>query len=520
MIVADKLHPLGSTEPVLSSLPVAGPSATPPPLDDAQAPKYTERAFENVYIPPGGEEPPPDFTPYEAEYFISGKEIVSHDPHLNEDGTSSFYPLSLWWFRQGAPVEKPHSLGCQARRCIVSSSHNRRHGRNIACMLAEHTLNIGPGWSLIPTRMGIPHIEQNITQTLLPVCNCPISFPCAAEDRWIPDFDFYLDLTPYIVYGPVHWSVPDAEPAYRGGMVMQVDSNDLAGDIERGLPLGRRKATRQELKAAEERRDIRKACGLPPWVRVDPKVWLEISGSAIPPQPDAPTAELPAVLESSKTLRQWADEYCASDKMLKEFTYTKVRPRTTSLCVTLSGSLSQIVYGWNTANLEQAVRAAIHSVYSHSIDVDFQTSNHKIRIRPDNQFSRMLSNMCIKFLLWILLIYPFIWLYKRFSGGRWEVCGGAYALKTWQLQPPGTVPPPNSNDGRWQQTPQGLVHLIGYREGEWFQQWEATIRGAVCRRVQTQTPLGLGEYAQAPSIMLLDGIRPTLPFVQPFVGRK
>ena len=58
--------------------------------DAGDVPKYTERPIELVYIPPGGEEPPPEFTPYEAEYFISGgKEIVSHDPHLNEDGTYS-----------------------------------------------------------------------------------------------------------------------------------------------------------------------------------------------------------------------------------------------------------------------------------------------------------------------------------------------------------------------------------------------------------------------------------------------
>ena len=61
-----------------------GPSPTFP--EDTDVPKYTERPIELAYIPPGGEEPPPEFTPYEAEFFISGKEIVSHDPHLNEDG--------------------------------------------------------------------------------------------------------------------------------------------------------------------------------------------------------------------------------------------------------------------------------------------------------------------------------------------------------------------------------------------------------------------------------------------------
>ena len=64
----------------------SSPSTYSSPPQDSQAPTYTERAFENLYFPPGGEEPPPEFTPYEAEFFISGKEIVSHDPHLNEDG--------------------------------------------------------------------------------------------------------------------------------------------------------------------------------------------------------------------------------------------------------------------------------------------------------------------------------------------------------------------------------------------------------------------------------------------------
>ena len=148
-------------------------------------------------------------------------------------------------------------------------------------------------------------------------------------------------------------------------------------------------------------------------------------------------------------------------------------------------------------------------------------SHDKIHIRPDNNFSRMLSNMCMKFLLWILLIYPFIWLYKRFNhrgGGRWEVCGGAYALKTWQIQPPGTQMPMYANDGRWQQTPEGVVHLIGEREGEWFQRWEGTIRDAVRRRVRTMVPLQCGTYVP-PQAMLLDGFRPALPYVSPPVPR-
>ena len=98
-------------------------------------------------------------------------------------------------------------------------------------------------------------------------------------------------------------------------MVKQVDSNDLViRDPETALPSGRRDATKEEIKAAKERKKTRQACGLPPWVAVGPESWL---------QQQAP--ERAVVLESSKSLRQWADEYCASDKLLKEFTYTKVR---------------------------------------------------------------------------------------------------------------------------------------------------------------------------------------------------
>lgn len=38
--------------------------------------------------PPVGEDSPPGFTPYEAEFFrATNGSIISHDPHLNEDGT-------------------------------------------------------------------------------------------------------------------------------------------------------------------------------------------------------------------------------------------------------------------------------------------------------------------------------------------------------------------------------------------------------------------------------------------------
>ena len=68
-------------------------------------------------------------------------------------------------------------------------------------------------------------------------------------------------------------------------------------------------AKRQDIKRYKEWEKKRKGLGLPPWTReMDPNIT------------DGP----PDGLRSSKTLRQWADEYCASPKYLKEFVYKKV----------------------------------------------------------------------------------------------------------------------------------------------------------------------------------------------------
>ncbi|OSD03386.1 hypothetical protein PYCCODRAFT_1365742 [Trametes coccinea BRFM310] len=397
-----------------------------------------------MYIPMRGEEPPPDFAPYEAEFFISNGEIISHDPHLNRDGEALY--RFLLWQTANRPQYFIHMKG----------THTEHKTRTVYRKDQQGNLR--------------PH-DEHYTET-------------------VTDFDFRIDIGEQIVHGPIHWTVPDAEPAYRGKMFLEVDSNQLLsnGDTEASLQAGRRKATRAEIKLAEKRKRLREDHGLPPWVFPEPDGWYAPIGAS--PPPDA------QVLGSSMTIRDWADEYCASDKLLKEFIYTEV------------------VYGWDIANLKEAITAAIRSVYSSTITVDFELSHHKIRIRPDNRLARALSNKWIKFLLWILLIYPFIWLYKRFGrrgGGRWEVCGGACALKTWRAPIGGAEPPPPEarNDGRWKNTPDGLLHLVGEREGEWFQRWEGPIRNAVLRKVQSKTPL---EFVNT-SARALDGYRPT--YVQP-----
>lgn len=83
----------------LDDLP--GPSSgSPPPPAFTSAPVHGQRVVEfadnNIFVPPGGEGAPPDFAPYVADYFEAEEgSVVSHDPHLNEDGGCSLYEGSI-----------------------------------------------------------------------------------------------------------------------------------------------------------------------------------------------------------------------------------------------------------------------------------------------------------------------------------------------------------------------------------------------------------------------------------------
>jgi hypothetical protein len=118
----------------------------------------------------------------------------------------------------------------------------------------------------------------------------------------VTDFDFCIDISPgpAALAGPVHWSVADFEPAYRGLMTLEVEE-----------PTGKRAAKHAERKARVRESEQHRARGLPPWI-TSMDHWSEGIRDDVRP------------LRSSKTLRQWADEYCASQKYLKEFVYKKV----------------------------------------------------------------------------------------------------------------------------------------------------------------------------------------------------
>lgn len=217
--------------------------------------------------------PPPEFTHYEAEHFEVGySDVVSHDPHLNSDG--SFLFNRMW-------LANKSTLGEALYRFLLSQATSPSH--RISCR-GTHT-EVRHRWVTGRDNDGRSRSRQETyTET-------------------ITDFDFCIDIVPNGPVTPIQWSVADDEPAYRGLMVRE---------FEGSTGTGRRVAKRKEIKSYKEWEEERKGLGLPPWVsRVDNNIT------------DGSSAQLDG-LRSSKTLRQWADEYCASPKYLKEFVYKKV----------------------------------------------------------------------------------------------------------------------------------------------------------------------------------------------------
>lgn len=61
-------------------------SSDPPPFEATSSTALLLEG-EEANWPQYGEEQPPEFTPYAAEHFVtSSGDVISHDPHLNEDG--------------------------------------------------------------------------------------------------------------------------------------------------------------------------------------------------------------------------------------------------------------------------------------------------------------------------------------------------------------------------------------------------------------------------------------------------
>lgn len=285
-----------------------------------------------------------------------------------------------------------------------------------------------------------------------------------SETITVTDFDFKIDITPNLVPGYELWTMDDGEPTYRGKMIKEV-----------GVSGGKRKPDSITLSDAEQWAKQRKTQGCEPWSRYAGEV--SDRGS----------------IRSSWTLRQWADDYCASKRVLKEFVFMKS------------------IYGWDLGSLERAVRESIiANYYQGDLKVQFKIEADKVYVRPSTPFSRALSSKFIYVVSWLLLIYPFIWLFKQFhplGGGVWRVGGAAYNLK----QKPTPVEEPDArpskqlvaldaplpdyqvaSSSRRAPSPAPLSESgprSGMKEGEWFRVWNNTIQGAITAKFNSSTPI-------------------------------
>jgi hypothetical protein len=392
-------------------------NAPPPPfMEQDDGPVDFDYNTGSIVISSEGEEPPPAFTTYDAEYSVdSSGSIYTHDVHLNSDGEALY-------------------------RFLLAH----------AAIPPQYLLKVRGTRSVTNTKCKEISTEEKVDRTTTAT-----------------DFDFAIDVGQQVFssgvahttqHQPVHWSVSDQQPAYRG-------QTYLATGIPGSATL--RKASISKSKQQKERDAVRLERGLPPWV-----------DNILPPRGAHNYNTSPhGGLRSSWTLRRWADDYCASDKLVKEFMYEKV------------------VYGWDTATLTAAIRKLVQNTgYQGKVEVSFEVSSAHITVKSSNRLAHALLNPWVRILLIITLIYPFIALFLHFRqrwSGRWEVCGGAYALKTWADVPTDSLStdPNGASGARFLHTPEGVKMLLGEPEGEWFRRWEATIRNCVLNHHREPTPL-------------------------------
>ncbi|KAF9015136.1 hypothetical protein BDQ17DRAFT_1418251 [Cyathus striatus] len=396
------------------------PLAPPPPFQDDPSPDSAHTVLDFADVPPPTAEergPPPDFSIYQAEHFEDGlRNVISHDPHLNSDGEA------LYRFLLSQASIPP------TYRLHIRGTHSETRYR----------------WVTDRHSDGRTHSRQE------------------SYNETVTDFDFFIDSQPGPSVAPIQWTSWDHMPMYRGSMVREIETYQDEHNTHR------RKAKRGEVRRFNKWDEERVAQGLPPWVH-QLNGWPE----------ESPPFERD-VMRSSKTVRQWADEYCASPKYLKEFVYKKV------------------IYGWNIRQLEDAIRSVVEATpYSGT----WKSTLHWLIISI------------------IFLIYPFIWLFKRFhshGGGIWSICGAAYPMKRYVPLEEGepsagsskavSSPTYNPSSSRIVRTQQGMKKVEGVREGEWLRKWEGTIKHAVSGRYQNSAPLLESTvFSEPASALALDG---------------
>lgn len=158
------------------------------------------------------------------------------------------------------------------------------------------------------------------------------------ENVKVNDFDFQIDISQYILREPTQWTIPDEESAYRGTMNFEIDGVLMSSRMptkalsrQEHTRRKRRNASKEEKRQANAWKAERTMRGLPPWIGPMSPIGMPpqtrttrgINSSAVGPSVSVELYQNNA-MRSTMTVREWAGEYCASDKIFKEFAYEKV----------------------------------------------------------------------------------------------------------------------------------------------------------------------------------------------------
>lgn len=181
-----------------------------------------------------------------------------------------------------------------------------------------------------------------------------------------------------------------------------------------------------------------------------------------------------------KSVRDWADDYCADPSICKEFVMEKICP------------------GYDTKYLENRLSQLIQSTnYAGDIAISFPTTHNRVKIRPSNKLTELRYNRAVRWFCYLtflwLITWPILWIMTH----RYNV-----VRSVWPMSAVGV-------DGR---------RRVKMTEDQWFDYWRLAIRRAVLGRrqgrVTEQDLIEIASEAGMPRMPIRTGSR----FVDGVIG--
>ncbi|KAG8955963.1 hypothetical protein FRC04_006411 [Tulasnella sp. 424] len=236
-----------------------------------------------------------------------------------------------------------------------------------------------------------------------------------------------------------------------------------------------RKAAPLERKQGLEDAQCRKDLGLPPWASISaqtpdltgarlllPSDRLRFENASVCAVEDFSDCDLVA---ATKTLDDWAEEYCASWSPLKEFRFIRT------------------VYGWDPDEVQRQVASSLapfHYENNTKETAIIIVKGNKVVVRPRNLLWWVYGLGFFRFWFYITIVYPVIlWPIKKLLLGRcWTAAGSSFAFVRYEhledSKPGETVAQyiarvpqaPQAKDLK--ATSRGISKTVGQRFTDWY----------------------------------------------------